>query len=68
MTFQIQGADDLGIQRVEVTLDGKKLQTFTQPPYAFPWQTNPGAHRLTVVIYDLAGNRSQAEALFTITR
>ena len=68
MTFQIQGADDLGIQRVEVSLDGKKLQTITQPPYAFPWRTNPGVHRLTVVIYDFAANRAQAEALFTITR
>lgn len=68
MTFQIQGADDLGVQRVEVSLDGKNLQTFTQPPYAFPWRTTPGAHRLSVVIYDLAGNRSQAEAIFTLTR
>lgn len=68
MTFQIQGADNLGIQRVEVTLDGEKLHIFTQPPYAFPWRTTPGAHRLSVVIYDLAGNRSQAEALFTLTR
>jgi membrane peptidoglycan carboxypeptidase len=68
MTFQIQGADDLGIQRVEVSLDGKKLQAFTQPPYAFPWRTNPGVHRLTVVIFDFAGNRAQAEALFTLTR
>ncbi len=68
MTFQIQGSDDLGIQRMEVFLDGKKLQILTQPPYALPWRTNPGSHRIKVVIYDLAGNRSQAEAFFTITR
>ncbi|PWH13845.1 MAG: hypothetical protein DDG59_13695 [Anaerolineae bacterium] len=68
MTFQIQGSDDLGIQRIELFLDGKKLHTFIQPPYAFPWQTRLGSHRLSVVIYDLAGNRSQAEAMFSLTQ
>ncbi len=67
LTFQIQAADDLGIKQVELYLDGKKIQTLTQPPFVFPWQTSVGSHQLSVLIYDLAGNHAQAEANFTIT-
>ncbi|GAB4476333.1 MAG: PBP1A family penicillin-binding protein [Anaerolineales bacterium] len=68
LTFQIQATDNLGIERVDLLLDGEKIHTFTQPPYAFPWQTISGDHHLSVVGYDLAGNFTQIEVNFTITR
>lgn len=66
LTFQIQAADNLDIQRVELYLDGDIIHTFTQPPYAFPWQSRVGFHRLVAIGYDLAGNSSQAELIFKI--
>ncbi|MFN3308194.1 MAG: penicillin-binding protein [Anaerolineales bacterium] len=67
LTVQIQAADDLGIQKVELFLDGEAIHIFTQPPYAFPWQSRVGSHRIVAVVYDLAGNASQAEVVFKIT-
>ncbi len=67
LTFQIQAADNLDIQRVELYLDGGIIHTFTQPPYAFPWQSRVGSHRVVAIVYDLAGNASQAEVIFKIT-
>lgn len=68
LLFQIQAADDLGIQRIELFLNGKRIHTFAQAPYVYPWKASLGSHRLRAVVYDLAGNRSEAEVIFYLNR
>lgn len=58
--------DALGIDQVEMYMDGILLAGFSQPPFAFYWDVIPGAHTLSVVAVDRAGNRSNAETGFTI--
>lgn len=58
--------DALGIDQVEMYMDGILLASFSQPPFAFYWDVTPGAHKLVVVAVDQAGNRSNAETGFTV--
>jgi membrane peptidoglycan carboxypeptidase len=67
-TFQFAAADDLLLVRVEVYVDGRLAGTFTQPPYALPWDLLPGEHRLRIAAYDAAGNAAEAEITFTVSR
>ncbi|MGB9592291.1 MAG: Ig-like domain-containing protein, partial [Candidatus Kryptoniota bacterium] len=56
ITFQFQTYDDIAIKQVEIYLDGKNIYNLVQPPFAVPWQPNPGKHHLKVIAFDQAGN------------
>jgi len=58
--------DDLGIAMVNLSLDGKLLAAFVQPPYAISWSAQPGEHTLSIEAVDQAGNSSRAASAFII--
>jgi hypothetical protein len=67
LTIQPEVSDDLGIERVEISLDGKLVATLHQAPFAYPWQATVGKHKLQVEVFDLAGNSTQASGEFNLT-
>ncbi len=67
-TFQFSASDDLLLDRVEIFMDGRLVHTFTQAPYALPWDLLPGTHTLRIKAYDAAGNLGEAEIEFVVTR
>src|SRR5262249_43477594 len=59
-------ADNVGVARVELRLDGALLATDATAPYAWSWNTTGaanGAHSLTTVAYDAAGNQGSSFAV-----
>lgn len=66
VTFQAQVSDNIGVARVEFYLDGVRLSSLIQAPFAVPWQGDAGQHTLRVVATDLAGNQGEAEVVFTM--
>jgi membrane peptidoglycan carboxypeptidase len=68
LTIGLNVSDDIGIDRVEIYLDGSLVTTLQQKPYAFPWQAKAGQHNLLVKVYDLAGNNSSRESNFIMTQ
>lgn len=67
VTLQAEVSDQIGLQRVEWYLDDKQLAQQAQAPFVYSWQAQPGAHRLMVKAYDLAGNLSSSTLVsFTI--
>jgi hypothetical protein len=66
ITFQVQATDNLQIEQVSFYIDEQLTATQNQPPFALPWSTRIGTHRLRVEATDLAGNRHQDEIVFTI--
>jgi hypothetical protein len=65
-TFLVEAGDNLGLDRVEYYLDGELVSTQYRPPFAYPWNSQPGPVLLTVKAVDNAGNSTQAEAAFTV--
>jgi hypothetical protein len=59
-------ADDRGVARVELWIDGVRRATDTSAPYAFDWQAprklSYGSHKVTVKVFDTAGNQASASA------
>jgi YD repeat-containing protein len=61
--------DDTGVARVEFLVDGQALSTDASAPYNCAWNTTTaadGAHTLTAVAYDAAGNSSRADRSVTV--
>ncbi|HTL34083.1 MAG TPA: Ig-like domain-containing protein [Kofleriaceae bacterium] len=54
--------DDRTVEKVEVKLDGMVIKTLTDPPFnaAAPANLGQGAHKVEVVGYDHAGNKTTA--------
>lgn len=51
--------DNVGVVRIELLVDGQKIITDTQSPFAFAWNTTTlanGNHILTAQAFDSAGN------------
>ncbi|HSM25233.1 MAG TPA: Ig-like domain-containing protein, partial [Anaerolineaceae bacterium] len=61
ITLQADVFDSVGIEKVEWWLDGARIAIATQPPYSYPININLGDHRLSMIIYDLAGNFVKTE-------
>ncbi len=59
--------DNVGVASVQYQLDGGNLgSALTTPPYTFPWNTlntSNGAHTLTAVARDAAGNTASSPAV-----
>jgi subtilisin family serine protease len=59
LTIAVDAADDVGVTRVELHVDGALAATDTTAPYAFAWNpgsVGDGSHALVAKAYDLAGN------------
>lgn len=55
----ITAADNVGVTRVEFSIDGVFRQTAMSAPFSWAWNTAglaPGPHRITVVAYDAVWN------------
>lgn len=53
-------SDDVGVARVEYTLDGVVIAVATEEPFDAEWNsegTMPGAHTVAATAYDASGNR-----------
>ena len=62
-------ADDTGVVRVEFFVDDAPLSSDATAPYGCAWDTTTaadGAHVLTAVAYDAAGNSSSADRFVTV--
>ncbi len=68
VTIQVNANDDLALNTVEIYINNQLAAAFTQPPFAFSWQTVPGEHTLRVIASDLAGNSSETTLTFEVTR
>lgn len=71
-TIKVRASDDIGVARVALLLDGKPLPApLFQPDlglYVGYWDAraaSPGAHRLTVIAADAAGNETRREVTLT---
>ncbi|NDY71054.1 peptidase S8 [Desulfobacter hydrogenophilus] len=59
LTVSVSAADEGGVDRVELYVDGELLSSDTTSPYTFAWDTYGyanGDHELMAVAYDSAGN------------
>lgn len=57
--IDVSAADNVGVSRVELYIDGILFATDTSSPYSFVWDTTTssnGTHTLQAVAYDAAGN------------
>jgi membrane peptidoglycan carboxypeptidase len=61
ITFQAEGEDAIGIQRIIWLVDGKVVSETEHAPYVLAWQARPGEHVLQVKAIDLAGNEGISE-------
>lgn len=55
----VEAADDVGVVSVDLQVDGQTVETDTTAPYQIPWNSSSvanGAHELTAVARDAAGN------------
>ncbi len=56
--IRVDASDNVGMERVEIWLDGKKLTELSTIPYAIPWDVLSGKHVLQAIGYDSVGNKS----------
>ncbi len=61
LILQVDATDQIGVQRVELYVDGGLVAALTQAPFSFPWQGQPGAHTFQAKAYDRAGNLGESE-------
>ncbi|WP_287125809.1 Ig-like domain-containing protein, partial [Desulfobacter sp.] len=69
LTVSVSAADEGGVDRVELYLDGELLSSDTTSPYTFAWDTYAyanTAHELLAVAYDTAGNEGRS-SVTTVT-
>ena len=62
----VQATDDHGVAKVELLVDGTLVASQNATPYEFPISLQPGAHTLTAVARDAAGNQGQATVNVTV--
>jgi hypothetical protein len=66
VTVEAEASDDTAVARVALFVDGTLAASDAQPPYAFTWTTvgvADGAHRLSALATDVAGNAARASAV-----
>ena len=68
MTVAANAGDNVGVAKVEFTVNGALAATDTSAPYTFSWNTRKlsSSYTLGAVAVDAAGNRS-APASITVT-
>ena len=66
MAVNVNAADNVGVQRVELKVNGSVVATDTGAPYQFSWDSNGvsnGVANLVAVAYDAAGNAGASASL-----
>lgn len=58
--------DETAVVRVEVLVDGAPSQSAVAAPFDFNLSLSPGAHALSVLALDAAGNRGEARVTVTV--
>jgi hypothetical protein len=61
VTVSVSADDDVGVIRVELSIDGRRIATDLQYPYVFTWNSASvadGRHAIMATAYDQATNRS----------
>ncbi len=68
VSISASAADNVGVTRVDLLIDGAVKGTATASPYTFSWDTSTvsGNHSLQTVAYDAAGN-SSVSATITVS-
>jgi hypothetical protein len=64
VNFTVEAADNKGIERVALFLDGDSITQVTETPYEFSFNSRnyeDGLYTLRVVAYDMAGNAQSEE-------
>lgn len=64
--IHVEASDDVGVERVEIEIDGQPAGAATSAPYDFtaPDTIEPGSHTVTAIAYDVF---NQATATITVT-
>jgi len=63
LTLQAEVGDEVGLERVEWWLDGKKACVRSTAPFVCVWSGKTGRHTLLLKAVDLAGNQSETERI-----
>jgi len=58
ITILANASDNLGIDKVEISIDGDILASINSLPYAVPWRITTGKHIIRGTAYDHAGNKT----------
>jgi hypothetical protein len=70
ITIAASAADELGVARVDLLVDGQPVGKVTAPPYQLRLDTSTLTphvwHSLTAVAYNAAGQRSEARQMFQV--
>lgn len=66
ITILVEASDNYGIEKIEYKIDNRLAITQIQPPYAYPWQSEPGNHTLSVTVTDRAGNSTSDSVTFLV--
>ena len=69
LTVSVSAADEGGVDRVDLYIDGELLSSDTTSPYTFEWDTYGYAnsnHELMAVAYDTAGNNGSSVITVTV--
>ena len=64
VTISVSAWDAVGIDMVEIYIDGQKVAELTNEPYAYEWDTteySDGGHKIKAQAIDYAGFTSEAE-------
>ncbi len=71
VALQASASDNVGVSRVDFTVDGNIVATDLNNPYSVNWnsaQVANGTHRIAAVAYDAAGNfRSSSEVTVNVS-
>ncbi|RLD09222.1 MAG: hypothetical protein DRI56_04635 [Chloroflexota bacterium] len=68
LTFQAQVSDNVELDAVMFTLNGKTLAERIEPPFAYAWEMKWGTYTLVVNASDMAGNVTVKEVSFSVER
>lgn len=60
--------DNIAVTSVDFFIDGMLLEKRTSEPFAARWQASAGGHTLRIVASDAAGNRSDFNLEFSVTK
>jgi membrane carboxypeptidase/penicillin-binding protein len=66
ITILADASDNLGIELVEVSIDGELLTSLDSPPFAVPWKITSGEHIIRVTAQDHAGNKNSSRVTIVV--
>ncbi|HYV43892.1 MAG TPA: PHB depolymerase family esterase [Myxococcaceae bacterium] len=70
ITLSATASDNVGVSRVELSVDGSVVGTSTAPPYQVSWNTasvGNGGHTVTAKAFDAAGNSASSSSSVTVS-